>query len=65
MKNILTKTIISAALVFSAALVSFAAPKSEAQFDRLIRTYTLNPDGSQELRVQKQLTMSTTPLISI
>ena len=59
MKNILTKTIISAALVFSAALVSFAAPKSEAQFDRLIRTYTLNPDGSQELRVQKQLTIYT------
>jgi len=59
MKNILTKTIMSAALVFSAALVSFAAPKSEAQFDRLIKTYTLNPDGSQELRVQKQLTIYT------
>ena len=59
MKNILTKTIMSAALVFSAALVSFAAPKSEAQFDRLIKTYTLNPDGSQELRVQKQLTVYT------
>ena len=32
---------------------------SEAQFDKLVKTYTLNPDGSQELRVQKQLTIYT------
>ena len=59
MKNILTKTIVSAALVLSAVFTSAAAPKNEAQFDKIIKTYTLNPDGSQELRVRKQLTIYT------
>lgn len=31
----------------------------EALFKQLSRTYTLNPDGSQELRVQKELTIYT------
>ena len=36
-----------------------AASKHEAQFDRLCKSYALNPDGSQEFRVQKQLTIFT------
>ena len=57
MKNILAKILMPAALILSAVLTAAAAPKNEAQFDKLVKTYTLNPDGSQELRVQKQLTI--------
>lgn len=59
MNKMFLKTILSAVLTMSAVLVLVAAPKSEAQFDRLVKTYTLNPDGSQEFRVQKQLTIYT------
>ena len=59
MKNILAKILMPAALILSAVLTAAAAPKNEAQFDKLVKTYTLNPDGSQELRVQKQLTIYT------
>lgn len=59
MNKMFLKTILSAVLTVSAALMLAAAPKSEAQFDRLVKTYTLHPDGSQELRVQKQLTIYT------
>lgn len=59
MKNVLIKIIMPAALFFSAALTAAAAPKSEALFDKLVKTYILNPDGSQKLRVQKQLTIYT------
>lgn len=46
-------------LMLVAALPGKAAPKCEAQFDKLHKSYTLNPDGSQELRVRKQLTLFT------
>ena len=59
MKNILAKILMPAALILSAVLTAAATPKNEAQFDKLVKTYTLNPDGSQELRVQKQLTIYT------
>lgn len=59
MNKMFLKTILSAVLTMSAALVLAAAPKSEAQFDKLVKTYMLNPDGSQEFRVQKQLTIYT------
>ncbi len=59
MKNIQTRVMMSAVLIMSAVLTSSAAPGSEAQFDRLVKAYVLNPDGSQELRVQKQLTIYT------
>ena len=59
MKNVLRKIRMPAALFCSAALTAAAAPKSEALFDKLVKTYILNPDGSQKLRVQKQLTIYT------
>lgn len=59
MKTVLLKISVSAALVLSAAIFAAAAPKGEAQFDKLVKTYVLNPDGSQEMRVQKQLTVYT------
>ena len=59
MKNIQTRVMLSAVLIMSAVLTSSAAPGSEAQFDRLVKAYVLNPDGSQEIRVQKQLTIYT------
>lgn len=59
MNKMILKTILSAVLTMSAGLILAAAPKSEAQFDKLVKNYTLNPDGSQELRVQKQLTIYT------
>ena len=58
MKKIIL-SIILPALVLLAALPAAAAPKAEAQFDKLVKTYTLNPDGSQEVRVIKQLTLYT------
>ncbi len=58
MKKIISSILASAALLLAVLPVS-AAPKSEARFDKLTKTYTLNPDGSQELRVQKQLTIYT------
>lgn len=33
--------------------------ESEAEFRKLSKTYTLRADGSQELRVQKELTLFT------
>ena len=51
MKNILAKILMPAALILSAALTAAAAPKSEALFDKLVKTYILNPDGSQKLSV--------------
>ena len=32
---------------------------SEAEFDKLVKSYTLRTDGSQEMRVQKELTLFT------
>ena len=32
---------------------------SEAEFGKLVRSYTLRTDGSQEMRVQKELTLFT------
>lgn len=58
MKKIIL-SIILPALVLLAALPAAAAPKAEAQFDKLVKTYTLNHDGSQEVRVIKQLTLYT------
>lgn len=45
------------ALLLSTALTAQAAP--EAHFGKLSKTYTLHADGSQELRVQKELTLYT------
>ena len=45
------------ALLLSTALTMQAAP--EARFGKLSKTYTLHADGSQELRVQKELTLYT------
>lgn len=45
------------ALLLSMALTAQAAP--EARFGKLSKTYTLHADGSQELRVQKELTLYT------
>lgn len=45
------------ALLLSMALTMQAAP--EARFGKLSKTYTLHADGSQELRVQKELTLYT------
>lgn len=45
------------ALLLSTALTAQAAP--EARFGKLSKTYTLHADGSQELRVQKELTLYT------
>ena len=43
------------ALLLSMAFTAQAAP--EARFGKLSKTYTLHADGSQELRVQKELTL--------
>ena len=43
------------ALLLSMTLTAQAAP--EARFGKLSKTYTLHADGSQELRVQKELTL--------
>ena len=32
---------------------------SEAEFGKLVKSYTLRTDGSQEMRVQKELTLFT------
>lgn len=56
MKKIIANILVSAAFLL-AALPAVAAPKAEAQFDKLVKSYTLNPDGSQELHVTKQLTI--------
>lgn len=45
------------ALLLSTALTAQAAP--EARFGKLSKTYTLHADGSQELHVQKELTLYT------
>ena len=45
------------ALLLSMALTAQATP--EARFGKLSKTYTLHADGSQELRVQKELTLYT------
>ena len=45
------------ALLLSMTLTAQAAP--EARFGKLSKTYTLHADGSQELRVQKELTLYT------
>ena len=45
------------ALLLSVTLTTQAAP--EARFGKLSKTYTLHTDGSQELRVQKELTLYT------
>ena len=45
------------ALLLSVVLTAQAAP--EARFGKLSKTYTLHADGSQELRVQKELTLYT------
>lgn len=45
------------ALLLSMVLTAQAAP--EARFGKLSKTYTLHADGSQELRVQKELTLYT------
>lgn len=45
------------ALLLSVTLTAQAA--SEARFGKLSKTYTLHADGSQELRVQKELTLYT------
>lgn len=45
------------ALLLSMTLTTQAAP--EARFGKLSKTYTLHADGSQELRVQKELTLYT------
>lgn len=45
------------ALLLSMAFTTQAAP--EARFGKLSKTYTLHADGSQELRVQKELTLYT------
>ena len=45
------------ALLLSTGLTAQAAP--EARFGKLSKTYTLHADGSQELRVQKELTLYT------
>lgn len=45
------------ALLLSIALTAQATP--EARFGKLSKTYTLHADGSQELRVQKELTLYT------
>lgn len=45
------------ALLLSMAFTAQAAP--EARFGKLSKTYTLHADGSQELRVQKELTLYT------
>ena len=45
------------ALFLSMTLTAQAAP--EARFGKLSKTYTLHTDGSQELRVQKELTLYT------
>lgn len=44
-------------LLLSMALTAQATP--EARFGKLSKTYTLHADGSQELRVQKELTLYT------
>lgn len=44
-------------LLLSVVLTAQAAP--EARFGKLSKTYTLHADGSQELRVQKELTLYT------
>lgn len=53
--------IILALLVFlTGILPAQAAEKTaEAEFRKLAKTYTLRPDGSQELRVQKELVLYT------
>ena len=58
MKKIIL-SIILPTLVLLSALPANAASKAEAQFDKLVKTYILNPDGSQEMRVRKQLTIYT------
>lgn len=45
------------ALLLSVVLTAQAAP--EARFGKLSKTYTLHADGSQELHVQKELTLYT------
>lgn len=45
------------ALLLSMALTAQATP--EARFGKLSKTYTLHADGSQEFRVQKELTLYT------
>lgn len=45
------------ALLLPMALTAQATP--EARFGKLLKTYTLHADGSQELRVQKELTLYT------
>ena len=44
-------------MLLSVVLTAQAAP--EARFGKLSKTYTLHADGSQELRVQKELTLYT------
>lgn len=56
MKKIYDYIVTLAALLFMAAPLKAA---SEAEFVKMHKTYTLHTDGSQEMRVQKELTLFT------
>lgn len=46
-------------LAMLASAVFSAQAASEAEYGKLVKNYTLHPDGSQELRVKKELTLFT------
>ena len=56
MKNIHYYIVMLVVLLF---MVAPAKAASEAEFRKLHKTYILHTDGSQEMRVQKELTLFT------
>lgn len=50
---------ISTALISTMAMISFAFAAPEADFNKIVKNYTLNPDGSMEFRFQKELKINT------
>lgn len=60
MKYIVTKILTSVCLLTLASVSVMAAPDdSEAEYRKLSRSWTLNPDGSQEFRFSMELTLFT------
>ena len=59
MKHIIYKIMAAAILLTLAALYADAAPASEAEYRKLSKAWTLNPDGSQEYRFSMELTLFT------
>ena len=50
--------------LFLLAITAVANTPSEADFNKLTKTFILNPDGSQEFRCSKELTLHSHPAMN-